>query len=178
MADMNLQAVLENDLVKLIPLEESHFEGLYAVASDPLVWEQHPNRNRYEREVFKVFFEGAIASHGAYLALDKSTGEIAGSSRYYELDDKKKSVAVGYTFVGRKYWGKGFNPAMKALMLAHAFKHVDTVVFHIGAGNFRSQKAIEKLGAVKTGEFEIAYYGEPVRPNFIYEIRKEGWLAP
>ncbi len=178
MADMDLQAVLENELVKLIPLKEEHFETLYAVASDPLVWEQHPNRNRYEREVFRIFFEGAIASRGAYLVLDKSTGETVGSSRYYELDEEKNSIAIGYTFAGRKYWGRGFNPAVKALMLAHAFQCVDTVVFHIGATNYRSQKAIEKLGAVKTGEFEVAYYGEPVRPNFIYEIRKADWLVP
>ncbi|WP_241559095.1 GNAT family N-acetyltransferase [Chitinophaga barathri] len=174
---MNIQTVLENDMVKLVPLEESHFEGLYAVASDPLVWEQHPNKDRYKRDVFKVFFEGAMASGGAYLITDKKTGEIAGSSRYYNLDATNKSIEIGYTFLGRKFWGGGLNHAVKDLMLAHAFEEMDTVIFHIGADNIRSQKAIEKLGAVKTGEVEEAYYGEPACLNFVYQIRKADWPA-
>jgi RimJ/RimL family protein N-acetyltransferase len=175
MMNIDLQAILENEMVKLIPLEENHFEKLYEVASDPLVWEQHPDKNRYEREVFRIFFQGAMESGTAYLVLDNKTGDVVGSSRYYELDEANKSVAIGHTFAGRKYWGKGYNAAAKALMLRHAFEHVDTVVFHIGAFNIRSQKAVEKLGAVKTGEFEA---GEPARPAVIYQIRKADWLAP
>lgn len=175
--NMNLQTILENDLVKLIPLEESHFEALYAVASDPLVWEQHPNKDRYKRDVFKVFFKGAMESGGAYLILDKNTGEAAGSSRFYNVDEANKTIEIGYTFVGRKFWGKGLNPSVKALMLAHAFEEMDAVIFHIGAENIRSQKAIEKLGAGKTGEVEEAYYGEPPCLNFVYEIRKKDWQA-
>src|SRR5688500_3376046 len=111
MINIDLQTVLENEMVKLVPLKENHFERLYSVAADPLVWEQHPNKDRYKREVFEVFFRGAMESGGAYLVLEKSTGDVVGSSRYYELDEPNRSIAVGYTFIGRKYWGKGYNPA-------------------------------------------------------------------
>lgn len=172
-SNFNLQPdFLESENIKLIPLEEKHFEELYKVASDPLIWEQHPNKNRYEREVFLNFFEGAIESKGAFLIIDKTTNEVAGSTRFYDYEPENKSVFIGYTFYGRKFWGTGFNSQVKKMMLDYAFQAVDKVQFHIGAENFRSQKAIEKLGAKKVDEQEIAYYNEPSRHNFVYEINK------
>ncbi|UKT64044.1 GNAT family N-acetyltransferase [Pedobacter mucosus] len=176
MLNFDLQPTLENELISIVPLQEDHFELLFAVASDPLIWEQHPNKNRFEREVFKNFFKGAIESNGAFIVLDKKTGHIVGSSRYYELDVVKKSVAIGYTFIGRDFWGKGYNDALKKLMLNYAFQFVDKVILHIGATNFRSQKAAEKLGAMKVAELEIAYYGEPIKWNFVYEVTKNKCL--
>jgi len=170
-----LQPTLENDLIKIVPLKADDFENLYAVASDPLIWEQHPNQDRYKREVFENFFKGAIESNGAFLVYDKKTGQIVGSSRYYELDEEQNSVAVGYTFIGRQFWGKGHNAALKKLMLDYAFQSVDKVILHIGATNFRSQKATEKLGAIKIADLEVAYYGEPLKWNFVYQIDKQKW---
>ncbi|MBF6641322.1 GNAT family N-acetyltransferase [Flavobacterium sp. J49] len=163
---------LKNELIKLIPLEEKDFEELYAVASDPLVWEQHPNKLRYQREVFRNYFEGAILSKGAFLIRDAQMNEVVGSSRFYDYDEKEKSVLIGYTFIGRKFWGNGYNKALKKIMLDYAFEHVDKVYFHIGAFNIRSQKAIEKIGAVKVDEFEVEYYGEDAKLNFVYLIEK------
>jgi RimJ/RimL family protein N-acetyltransferase len=174
--DFNLQPTLENKLVKLIPLKEEDLEALYEAASDPLIWEQHPDKYRYKREVFEKFFRGAMESQGAFLILDQNSGEVIGSSRYYDLDNDKKSIAIGYTFLARKYWGTTYNRAMKNLMLGHAFKFVDTIIFHIGAKNIRSQKAIEKLNARKASEIEINFPGEDERLNFIYEIDKNTWI--
>lgn len=174
--EFNLQPTLENDLIKIVPLQDEDFEKLYAVASDPLIWEQHPNKNRYQREVFQNFFKGAMESKGAFLVYEKETGKIVGSSRYYELDEENNSVAVGYTFIGRDYWGKGHNKALKNLMFDYAFQFVDKIILHIGETNFRSQKATEKLGAKKIGELEVAYYGEPVKLNFVYQVDKTNML--
>ncbi|QDW27856.1 GNAT family N-acetyltransferase [Pedobacter sp. KBS0701] len=173
--NFDLQPTLENDLIKVVPLKESDFEALFAVASDPLIWEQHPNRDRYKRDVFENFFKGAMESKGAFIVYEKETNKIAGSSRYYELDEEDSSVAIGYTFIAREFWGKGHNKALKTLMLDYAFQFVDKVILHIGAMNFRSQKASEKLGAIKISEIEVAYYGEPVKWNFVYQIDKVNW---
>lgn len=175
--NFDLQPTLENGLIKVVPLKESDFEALFAVASDPLIWEQHPNKDRYKREVFENFFKGAIESRGAFIVYEKETNKIVGSSRYYELDEEHSSVAVGYTFIAREFWGKGHNRALKTLMLDYAFQFVDKVILHIGATNFRSQKASEKLGAIKISEIEVAYYGEPVKWNFVYQIDKANWVA-
>lgn len=171
----DLQPTLENELVKLVPLREEDFKILYQVASDPLMWEQHPDRYRYKREVFEKFFGGAIASGGAFLVVEKNSDEVIGSSRYYDFDKEKKSIAVGYTFLARKFWGTNYNKTMKILILDHAFRFVETIIFHVGSKNIRSQKAIEKLGARYIGEKEIIYPGEDERLNFIYEIDKNTW---
>jgi len=171
-ASVNLQPIdLQNELVQLVPLSAADFEELYAVASDPLIWEQHPNPDRYQRTVFSNYFDGAIASKGAFLIKDAQTGVAIGSSRFYDHKPELGEIKIGYTFFSRSCWGKPYNSNVKHLMLDHAFTFVDRVVFHVGASNFRSQKAMEKLGAIKTGEEEVAYFGEASRWNFVYEIR-------
>jgi RimJ/RimL family protein N-acetyltransferase len=173
--DFQIQPVLQNEFVKLVPLKETDFETLYKVASDPLIWEQHPNKNRWQREVFQNFFKGAMESKGAFLIYDVKTNEPIGSSRFYDWDTEKSNVAIGYTFYARSHWGGKYNPSAKSLMMEHAFKYVDNVIFHIGANNIRSQKAIERLGAVKIAEEEINYFGEDCNLNFVYRIRKENF---
>lgn len=167
----NLQPELKNEKVILSPLKAGDFEELYKVASDPLIWEQHPNKDRYKREVFEVFFKGAMESGGAFMIRDAKSGEAIGSTRFYGYDPKKDEVSIGYTFYARSHWGGKFNPAAKLLMIQHAFQYVNKILFHIGANNIRSQIAITRLGAVKIKEEEIAYYGETPKLNFVYEIK-------
>jgi len=163
---------LQNEWIILIPLQENDFEALYQVANDELLWEQHPNKLRYQRAVFQNFFQGAIESKGAFFIRDTQTNEPVGSSRFYDYDEKDNSILIGYTFIARKYWGKGYNKALKKLMIDYAFQYVDTIYFHIGAHNIRSQKAIEKIGAIKVDEIEVTYYGEDSKLNYIYRINK------
>ena len=169
------QPSLENESVRIEPIQASDFKRLYEIASDPLIWEQHPNKNRYQRAMFETFFKGALESGGAFLVFDKKSGQLIGSSRFCEYNAEASSVSIGYTFLARDHWGTTYNRALKSLMLDHAFRFVDSVVFHIGALNLRSQKAIERLGAIKTAEAVIEYYGEPGKLNFVYEIRKSDW---
>jgi RimJ/RimL family protein N-acetyltransferase len=173
----DLRPILENEFVRIRPLQADDFEDLYAIASDPLIWEQHPNPDRYKKEVFQTFFKGAMESEAAFLVFDQQSSKAIGSSRYYDLNEIQNSVAIGYTFLNRKYWGGTYNPALKTLMLEHAFQFVNQVIFHIGAHNLRSQKAIEKLGAKKINEIEMEYYGETNRLNFVYCMEKQTWEA-
>ncbi len=172
---MNIQPTLENDNVKLIPLSQNDFEELFAVASDPLVWEQHPNKDRYKREVFENFFKGAMESKGAFKIIDKESNEIAGSTRFYDYNADDNSIFIGYTFYGTKFWGSKLNPQVKKLMLDYIFQFVDKVNFHVGKDNIRSQKAMEKLGAKKVDEVNVAYAYEPERLNIVFEIYKSSF---
>lgn len=174
--NFSIQPILESEEFQLIPLQQGDFESLYEVASDPKVWEQHPNKDRYQREVFENFFRGAMESKGAFKIVEKATGDVLGSSRYYNFDEKDSHIFIGYTFYGTKSWGKGINPKVKKLMLDYILQYVDKVHFHIGKENFRSQKALEKLGGIKIAEEEVAYFAEPTRTNFVYEIKKEDWV--
>lgn len=169
---MNIQATLENENVKLVPLNPNDFEELFSVASDPKIWEQHPNKDRYQREVFEKFFQGAMESKGAFKIMDKSSNEVAGSTRFYDYNPKENSIFIGYTFYATKFWGSKLNPQVKKLMLDYIFQFVDKVNFHVGKDNIRSQKAMEKLGAKKVDEVNVAYFGEPEKLNVVFEIDK------
>jgi N-acetyltransferase len=151
------QPHLVGELVELRPLREDDFAALYGVAADPLLWEQHPIRNRHEEEVFRGFFSEQLGSGGGLLALDRRTGEVIGSTRYHGYDADRSEVEIGWTFLARSRWDGVYNGEMKALMLDHAFRFVRTVVFLVHPDNVRSQRAVEKLGAVRIGERPDAY---------------------
>jgi RimJ/RimL family protein N-acetyltransferase len=174
--EFNIQPVLENEKTILQPLQPSDFDELYAIASDPKIWEQHPNKDRWKKDVFLTFFEGAIQSKGAFKIVDKATGNIAGSTRLYDYNEQENSILIGYTFYATKYWGKGINHAVKAMMLDYIFQFVSRVYFHIGAGNVRSQIAIGRLGAKKVAEQEVTYFGETPKLNFVYSIDRDNWF--
>src|SRR5687768_12799767 len=98
---INLQPLLKNNLIELNPLRETDFEALYAVTSDPLIWEQHPDKLRHTRGGFKKYFDGGIESGSAFLISDVASGDIIGCTRYYDHDAAKKQIAIGWTFLAR-----------------------------------------------------------------------------
>lgn len=142
------QPRLVGETVELRPLERSDYDALRMAAADPLVWEQHP-LDRHEEDVFRMYFDDQLASGGGLLILERATGEVIGSSRYHAWDAERNSVEIGWTFLVRRHWGGGTNREVKRLMLDHAFRSFDSVTFHAHRGNVRSQRAIEKLGAVR-----------------------------
>ncbi len=172
---IDLQPTLQNETVILQPLQGEDFQDLYSAASDPKVWEQHPNKNRWQKEVFKTFFEGAMQSKGAFKIVEKATGTTIGSSRFYDYNAAEKSIFIGYTFYATSCWGKGINPAVKTLMLDYILQFVSVVYFHVGKNNIRSVMAMDKLGAERIGEEEVAYFGEKNELNVVYKIDKENW---
>jgi N-acetyltransferase len=147
----DLQPVLRGELLELRPLRADDFDALYAVASDPLIWEQHPSSDRYQEAVFRDFFREALASGGALVAIDVADGRVIGSSRYYGYSTERGEVEIGWTFLARSHWGGRYNREMKQLMLRHAFRFVERVVFLVGPQNVRSQRAVEKIGGVRVG---------------------------
>lgn len=145
------QPTLHGELLELRPLRADDFDALFRVAADPLIWEQHPERTRHQEATFRPFFEEALASGGALVAIDRATGHIIGSSRYHGYDAAGSVVEIGWSFLARAYWGGRYNGEMKRLMLEHAFRRVCRVIFIIGPENRRSQRAVEKIGGVRAG---------------------------
>ena len=147
----NLQPILTGQRLELRPLGPGDFDALYVVASDPGIWAQHPVADRYKKDVFKVFFREALESGGAFAVIDRESGCVIGSSRYYGYDAARREIEIGWTFLARAYWGGIYNRELKQLMLRHAFGFVERVIFLVGPQNFRSQRAMEKIGAVRAG---------------------------
>ena len=168
----DLQPYLTGELIELRPLAADDWDELFAVASDSLIWEQHPEPDRYKEEVFRIFFKDALESGGAFVIIDRKTQHIIGSTRFYGYDPEKSEIEIGWTFLARKFWGGLYNAEMKQLLLNHAFKFIESVVFFVGEDNVRSQKAMEKVGAMKVGAAIRTYGNHPPARNVKYVIRK------
>jgi RimJ/RimL family protein N-acetyltransferase len=166
-----LQPTLTGSLVTLRPLRADDWDELFGAASDPLIWEQHRERDRYKAEVFRRFFDGAMKSGGAFAVLDAKTGTMIGSTRYLEYDEANSEIEIGWTFLARQYWGGVYNREMKELMLRHAFQFVESVVFLVGPQNFRSQRAVEKIGGVREGMRANAARHD----NVLFRLTREHW---
>jgi RimJ/RimL family protein N-acetyltransferase len=139
---------------------------LYTVAADPLIWEQHPVRNRHEEAIFLSFFEESLASGGALVAVDVKSQQIIGSSRFHGYNEERSEVEIGWTFLARSHWGGSYNGEMKRLMLGHAFRFVRCVVFLVGLQNVRSQRAVERIGGVRVWTRPDA----GGRDSYVYQI--------
>ena len=124
----DLQPVLTGDIVELRPLREEDVAPLFAVASDPLIWEQHPEPDRCTEPVFREFFRGAMESGGAFIVLDRNDARVIGSSRFAGYDEATSEIEIGWTFLARSHWGGACNREVKRLMLAHAFRFVRRVI--------------------------------------------------
>jgi N-acetyltransferase len=164
----DLQPALKGALVELRPLRADDFTVLYAVASDSLIWEQHPESDRWKEDMFRRFFSDALESGGAFIAMASRDGQVIGSSRFHGYDEEDSEIEIGWTFLARSHWGGGYNREMKELMIRHALRFVKKVIFIVGQQNLRSQRALEKIGALRAGLKPDA----AGRFSFRYEIDK------
>lgn len=162
-----LQPILRSALVSLSPLRADDYEALFHAASDPLIWEQHPARDRYQEKPFRAFFNESLNSGGALVARDARDDRIIGSSRFHNYDEIRSEVEIGWTFLVRSHWGGQYNSELKRLMLLHAFGFVERVVFLVAPHNYRSQRAIEKIGGTRAGERR----DDTGLSSILYEVR-------
>ncbi len=162
----DLQPTLRGELLWLRPLRTEDWAALFAVAADPLIWEQHPVPDRYQEKVFREYFRGAMESGGGFVVLDAKDDRVIGSTRFLGYDEEKSEIEIGFTFLARSYWGGVYNREMKDLLLRHAFQFVRHVVFLVGPENWRSQKAMEKIGGVRVG----SRLNAAGRDNVVFQI--------
>ena len=172
--EFDRQPELVGERLELRPLRPDDWDALFAVASDPLIWEVHPERDRYTEPVFRRFFRTALESGGALVAIDRATGQIIGSSRYHWHGPDEDELEIGWSFLARAYWGGAYNREMKRLMLGYAFQFVDRVIFVVGLDNIRSRKAMLKIGGVLTGRRETQELPDGgSSESVLFEITKE-----
>jgi N-acetyltransferase len=171
-APPNLQPELVGETILLRPLRSEDWPELFAAASDPLIWEVHPSRDRYKQAVFRGFFDGAMASKSAFAFVERATGSLIGSSRYHGYDPERSEIEIGWTFLVRAHWGGNTNREIKRMMLRHAFTFVDKVVFWVGESNWRSRRAMEKIGGIRRDG--LVSRPAATGPHVVFEISKAG----
>jgi len=175
-SDFDPQPTLTGERLVVRPLAADDWQEMFATASDPKIWEQHPSPDRYTEPRFREYFDGGLERGMAFAIVDRATGKIIGSSRYYEPKPDDGEIEIGWTFLACPYWGRGYNREAKALLLGHAFRWFDTVVFWVAASNQRSRHAMQNIGGVlRDGIVSREVSGH--KPYVVFEIRRSDWQA-
>lgn len=177
MSKLDLQPTLIGTLITLKPVQNDHWEGMFNAASNPNTWAGHVKRDRYEKEIFRTYFNSALSSASAFSIFDNATGKIIGTSRYHEYKSDIGEIEIGWTFIDCEYWGGKYNAELKRLMLQHIFSFLDVVVFWVARDNLRSCAAMQKIGGkLRDGEFSKTDNGQSF-PYVVFEIQKADFLS-
>ncbi|MBI3699993.1 MAG: GNAT family N-acetyltransferase [Afipia sp.] len=172
----DFQPTLTGETIVIRPIEPADWKELFAAAADPDIWRLHPATTRYTEPVFREFFDNAVASKMAFVFVERTGGRLIGSSRYFGYDPQKSEVEIGWTFIVRDHWGGKTNREIKRLMLDHAFTFVDNVIFWVGETNWRSQRAVEKIGGVRR-EGTLLREATGNAPHVVFDLSKARYLA-
>lgn len=175
---MDRQPVLEGERLLLRPLRAEDWSAFRSVASDPLIWELHPQSSRWREPALGMYFSGLLDGKGALAVIDKASSALIGASRYqYGSIDDGGTIEIGSTMLARSHWGGGTNREMKRLMIAHALQYVATVEFWAWLDNARSRRALEKIGARLVDRIEDVEMDGRIYPHAVYAINAESFAA-
>jgi RimJ/RimL family protein N-acetyltransferase len=172
----DLQPTLGDSEIALRPLLELDWQQLYSAAADPLIWVDHPARDRWQETEFRAFFESALASGGALAVIGQASDTIVGSTRFDLSRVKAGEIEIGWTFLCRAHWGGSTNAAMKRLMIAHALRYFDRAIFMVGTDNVRSQRAMERIGGRLTDRQEISSIAGQQILHLVYVIDRAAFV--
>ncbi|MFI1195737.1 bifunctional pyridoxamine 5'-phosphate oxidase family protein/GNAT family N-acetyltransferase [Micromonospora sp. NPDC020750] len=151
-------ATLRGAHVVLEPLDLAHADELHAATDDPEVWRHLGWPQPADPAGTAELIRAALAAHHRgervpWVQRCAVTGAAVGTTSFYEVDPALRTLAIGYTYLGRPWWRTGINTEAKLLLLTHAFEELgaERVVWHTDLRNERSQRAIERLGATREG---------------------------
>lgn len=151
---MQHDVTLEGYGIRLVPLVHRHARAL-APLIDERIWRGMSSPTPLDEDDVHKDIGVALATPGrlAFAVTDAQTGEVRGSTSFYDLDDRIGRVEIGHTYYGRQFWGGVTNPAAKYLLLRQAFDEwgFERVAFRADVRNGRSLAAISRLGAVREG---------------------------
>lgn len=156
--DFKEKYILENEFVKLQPLENTDFDVLleYSV-NEPEIWEFNSGgangKENLEKYVTNAIKNRENEKEYPFIVFDKTSGKFVGSTRFYGIFLEMKTIEIGYTWYGKKYQGSGVNKNCKYLMLEFAFDklELERVAFAANSKNVRSLNAMKSIGCVIEG---------------------------
>jgi N-acetyltransferase len=177
--------VLQNETVRLAPLQDDHFNLLLPAALHPELWKFTISKISSEND-FRNYFNTAIAEKAEkksypFAIYDKINRQYAGSTRFLNIDFKNKRLEIGNTWIIPSLHGKGFNKHCKFLLLNFCFETLllNRVELKTSLLNLRSQKAMFKIGAVKEGIFRkhIVNDDDSIRHSVFFSFINDEWPA-
>lgn len=178
-----MNCILEGKIVTLVPMEDCHKAELISVLLSPKVWEYTWRTIHTTEELDQVLTDAlANKNNGSqipFTILDQASGKIIGTTRVGDLDMANRNAEIGWTWLSPDYWRTGVNTECKFLLLRHCFEelHLMRVQFSVSGQNIRSQRSIERIGAIKEGVFRkhrIKADGS-MHDNIFYSILDNEW---
>jgi RimJ/RimL family protein N-acetyltransferase len=174
---------LEGKNVKLISLDKSHKNGLLNAASDGKLWElwftSVPSNNNIDSYIEHAIKQKENGFEFPFVVLDKESGEIIGSTRYYNIQPEHRRLEIGYTWYAKKHQRTGVNTESKFLLLKYAFENLDCIAvqFMTNWHNLRSRIAIERLGAKQDGVLRNHRLNSDgtYRDTVVFSITNQEW---
>jgi RimJ/RimL family protein N-acetyltransferase len=174
---------LENNVVQLIPMELEHVEGIYEATQDKRIWE-HMSVDLTEKSCVLQYVQDALQKreHGtdiAFVIVNKKTEKIIGATWFLDISKQHKCLEIGSTWINPNFWRTNINTNCKYLLLKYCFEELllNRVQIKTGHENYRSQKAIERIGAVKEGILRNHMIRKEgiIRHTVLYSVIKEEW---
>jgi N-acetyltransferase len=179
------QLILEDELVRIEPLEEKHFELLLPIALQKELWlytiQQINSPGDFRQYFDKALEEREQQKSYPFAYFNKQTKQYAGSTRYLNIDFANLRLEIGSTWLNPTLHGKGFNKHCKFLLLSHGFEQLELNRIELKTShlNLKSQKAMLKIGAVAEGVFRNHIVNEngSIRHTHFFSFIKQEWPA-
>lgn len=176
---------LAGSIIRLEPLTAEHKPELTQVLNDPRIWE-YTWRKIGSAEQAAQLVDTALANQASgkdipYVMVEQASGRIVGTTRMMHLDRTHRGAEIGCTWVAPDYWRTAVNTESKLLLLEYGFGVLNLirVEFSIVSNNLRSQRAVERIGAVREGvlrKHRVTTDGT-VLDNVVYSITDDEWPA-
>lgn len=183
--DISKEIVLENERTILRPMESKDLELLtHFSINEPDLWTYSltpaSGIENLKKYIDKALNDKAAGYAYPFIVIDKKTNEVAGSTRFYDINAAYDTTQLGYTWYGKKYQGTGLNKNCKYLMLTHAFENwgMQRVEFRADYNNKRSIAAMKSIGCIEEGILR-SNCSSPVgrRDSIVLSILKDEWYA-
>ena len=175
---------LANDVVKLEPLGQQHADDLHAVAREPHIWRYLPADPSGSLEEMRAWIAAALQEQerGAqipFAIVERQSGRAIGSTRYLAISPRDRGLEIGGTWLAVEAQRTGVNTSCKYLLLRHAFEELGAVRVQLKTDrrNDISQRAIERLGAVREGVLRkhMLVLNGYLRDSVMYSILDSEW---
>lgn len=183
--DSMVTAPLEGCVIKLVPMQEKHKPELVKLLNNPLIWE-YTWRKITSAEQAEQLIDAALVNQSKgtdipYVMIEQATGRIVGTTRIMHLDRTHRNAEIGCTWISPDYWRTAVNTESKSLLLQYCFEELGLirVDFSIVSDNLRSQRAIERIGAVREGvqRKDRITAGGQAMDIVLYSIIDDEWPA-
>tara|TARA_R110002110_G_scaffold110071_4_gene274411 strand:+ start:38714 stop:39313 length:600 start_codon:yes stop_codon:yes gene_type:complete len=174
--------VLRGQYIRLEPLSQDHAQGLFNRGRHAPDWQFMPRSCFIDLADTRQWIDEALAAadQQPWAIVENAKNKIVGSTRYLNIRPEHRSLEIGWTWLGQEWQRTGVNTEAKSLLLGNAFErlHCLRVEFKVDARNLRSQRALERIGAMREGVLRkhMVVQGDFSRDSVYFSVIDSEWM--